>query len=498
MPTPLRVLLAGIFHETHTFVQGTTPLADFTIRRGDALLQRAGDGSMVDGFLEVAKSEGWDVVPVCDYLAAPSATMEHAAFETFWSELETGVKLALKDGPLDAIWLALHGAGVTDACQDIEGELLGRLRAMDGIGSDMPIFGAFDLHANFTEAMSRHATALVGYRENPHIDARDTAVRAAQLLARTLSGAPMPHMLSLRVPIIWPPTGTGTAVSPMRDLELRAREIETENPDIWAVNVIGGFSFSDVHDAGVAFSLVTTGDDTAAQAALDSLAEIAIRLRDKGQPAEWALDDALSEIKAKTDGPWIIIEPADNIGGGAAGDCTTVLRGLLRHGMKNAAVIIADPESVAALKDVSPGDTAQLKVGGKRTPQDPGPLDLTVTLIRKSDGNFDLEDRNSHMVASLGVHIKMGPCAVVETAGVTILLTSKKTAPADLGQLRSQGIIPESLSAIGVKGAVAHRRAYDPIAAGSYIVDTPGPCASDLSTLPYKNLRRPIHPLDPT
>ena len=63
-----------------------------------------------------------------------------------------------------------------------------------------------------------------------------------------------------------------------------------------------------------------------------------------------------------------------------------------------------------------------------------------------------------------GVRIDMGPCAVVRHAGVTILLTSKKTPPFDLGQLRSQGIEPETLHVIGVKAAVAHCRAYDRIA----------------------------------
>lgn len=498
MSRPKRVLLAGIFHETHNFVPGTTSLSDFTIRRGGDLMDRAGDGSSIDGFLEIAKAEGWDIAPVCDYITSPSATLEHDVIEAFWSELEAGVKQALAGGPLDAIWLALHGAGVSTECEDIEGELLGRLRAMPEIAG-LPIVGSFDLHANFTDAMSRHATALVGFRENPHIDARDTAVRAARLLARILNDGQTPHMLSRRVPVIWPPTGTGTAVSPMKDLEARAREIEAENPDIWAVNIIGGFAFSDVHDAGVAFSLVTTGDDATAEKALDSLEDIAIRLRDLGQPEEWDLDAALKEIRQKTDGPWVVIEPADNIGGGAAGDCTSVLRGFLRHGLTNAALVIADAEAVAALADAEPGEERTLKIGGKKTPQDPGPVEVTVKFISRSDGNFDLEDLNSHMVASLGRHIRMGPCATVSVEDrITILLTSKKTSPNDLGQLRSQGIVPEDLSVVAVKGAVAHRRAYDPIARGSYIVDTPGPCSSDLTTLNYTKLRRPIHPLDPT
>ena len=79
---------------------------------------------------------------------------------------------------------------------------------------------------------------------------------------------------------------------------------------------------------------------------------------------------------------------------------------------------------------------------------------------------------------------------------ITILLTSIKTPPFDLGQWRSQGIEPTKLAVIGVKAAVAHRRAYDPIAARMLWVDTPGPCRSDLSKLPFKHVRRPVYPLD--
>jgi microcystin degradation protein MlrC len=121
---------------------------------------------------------------------------------------------------------------------------------------------------------------------------------------------------------------------------------------------------------------------------------------------------------------------------------------------------------------------------------------LDVELVSKSDGRFALEDPNSHLAAMQGRSIDMGPCAVVRHDGIIILLTSRKTPPFDLGQLRSQGIEPAGLSFIGVKAAVAHRRAYDPIAAASYTVATPGPCTSDPCALPYRRLRRPIFPLD--
>jgi microcystin degradation protein MlrC len=121
---------------------------------------------------------------------------------------------------------------------------------------------------------------------------------------------------------------------------------------------------------------------------------------------------------------------------------------------------------------------------------------MEVEFISSSDGRFELEDRHSHLASMNGVNINMGPCAVVKARGVSILLTSKKTPPFDLGQLRSQGIIPEECSVIGVKAAVAHRQGYDPITAAAFTVNVPGPCSSDVGSFSFEKVRRPIYPLD--
>ena len=118
--TKLRVLLAGLFHETHTFVDEITGIADYNINRGAAITARRGDGSTIDGFLEIAEREGWDVVPIIDYSALPSGTTEQAVFERFWDELRAGTEAALANGGLDGIWLGLHGAMVTTDCEDPE------------------------------------------------------------------------------------------------------------------------------------------------------------------------------------------------------------------------------------------------------------------------------------------------------------------------------------------------------------------------------------------
>ena len=491
----LKILLIGIFHETHCFVPSLTRLADFRVERGDEILNRRGDGSQVDGFIEVADREGWEIVPTCSYTATPSGRVADEVLEAFWADVLPRVEAAVRDG-IDAVYLSLHGAMVTETVDDVEGELLARLRAVPGLEA-LPIFGVFDLHANFTAAMASGANALICYRENPHIDARDSAVRAAELLARSLSTGRLPRTVRRSVPLIWPPTGTGTADSPMRDLEGLARRIEAEHPDIWAVNVVAGFSFADVAEAGVCFSLVTTGSDSEANGALDQLAALALSLKERGLPAELTPDEALDRAAAiPGQGPVVLVEPAENIGAGAPGNGTGILRVLVRRDATNAGVIINDPDAVRALQKVALGGKVTLPIGGRDNPFDAGPLTLDVALVSLSDGKFDLEDLNSHLVASQGRHIDMGPSAVVRHRGVIILLTSHRTPPNDLGQWRSQGINPEDFDLVAVKAAVAHRRAYDPIARGSFTVATAGSCSSDSRTLPYRKLRRPIFPHD--
>ncbi len=155
---------------------------------------------------------------------------------------------------------------------------------------------------------------------------------------------------------------------------------------------------------------------------------------------------------------------------------------------------INDPEAVQQLSSLQIGEKATVQLGD--TIWQSTPLELEVELVSRSDGKFVLEDAHSHMASMSGLNIDMGECAVVRHRGVTILLTTRKTAPMDLGQLRSQGIEPSNLAAIGVKAAVAHRRAYDKITGATFTVSTPGPCASDVQLFPFKHLKRPVYPLD--
>jgi microcystin degradation protein MlrC len=344
--------------------------------------------------------------------------------------------------------------------------------------------------------MAKNADALIAYRENPHTDAKDTAGRAARVLDRLMQNDQTCTTLWDHPPILWPPTGTGTNANPMKLLEAKARQIEQRHGDILSVNVLAGFAFADIPETGVSFTAVTQGDPEVARSELRHLARLAGDLKELGNISDMPVAEAMQRLALHRQGPVILVEPSDNIGGGAPGDGTGLLRALLEHHVKNAAVVINDREAVLSLSSLAIGSSTHLSIGGKGSPMDAGPLALDVTLLSRSDGRFSLEDSHSHLASMAGIHVEMGPCAVVRCEDVQILLTSRKTPPFDLGQLRSQGIMPEQQYAIVVKAAVAHRKAYDPIAATSYWVDTPGPCASNLRSFPYRKVQRPVYPLD--
>lgn len=491
-----RVLLAGLFHETHTFLAGRTALADFQVRQGKQLLTAAGDGSPLAGALETADALDWVVLPAVDYRATPGPTVDDEVFESFWRQFREFAEPVLPT--VDGIYLLLHGAMVCQSYLDAEGELLERIRDLPG-AARLPICGVVDLHANFSERMARLGDGLIAYRENPHADALRAATHAAELLHRLMQTGQRPITVWEHPPLMWPPTGTATAEDPMQTLEAAARNLEVDEPHFLAVNVWAGYSFADTPDTGVSFTAITQGNPEEAHAQLRHLSRWAVDRRRLGLRVDMPIETVLAKLSEPQEnrrGPIVLAEPSDNIGAGAPGDGTALLRALVEHRVANAAVAICDPAAVGQLAEKSIGDRLTLAIGGKLNRLGGPPLSGEVQLISRSDGRFSLEDRHSHLASIHGMRIDMGPSAVVRHGGVTVLLTSRKTPPFDLGQWRSQGISPEGLSVVVVKAAVGHRRAYDPIARAGYSVATPGPCSSDLTTLDFRHVRRPIFPLD--
>lgn len=488
-----RVLLAGLSHQTNTFVCGRTTLEDFEVRRGEEVL-RAEDGiAPVSGVLGIAREEDWEIVPVVDLRAIPGPTVADAVVDLFWAEFRAVVDAEMKDG-LDGVFLFLHGSMVSESLVDVEGEILRRIRGIEQL-SDVPICGVLDPNANFTEAMARQSDGFIAYRENPPTDVEDAARDAALLLDRLMQTEDRPATLWEHPPIMWPPAGAVTDSEPMLVLEERAREAEVRDPGLLVTNVFAGFPYSDVPEAGVSFSAVSLGDLEVARAALREQNVLASSMREAGNRIGMPLHETMLRLEEHREGPVLLVEPSDDVGAGAPGDDTRLLRALIEREVRNAGAILDDAETVRYLQGSLPGTHHELTVGGKGGVIGSEPLLMEAELVSISDGRFKSEE-GGRLASSFGTEIDMGPCAVVRLKGVTVLLTSCRVPPVDLRQWRSQGVDPEELFVICVKSSVDYRRAYEPIAKACYVVDLPGPCTEDLRRLPFERVGRPIYPLD--
>jgi microcystin degradation protein MlrC len=276
----------------------------------------------------------------------------------------------------------------------------------------------------------------------------------------------------------------------MKAVLAAARAIEARDPDILNINVMAGYSYADVPDCGFSLSAATTGDPQGAAAYLEDLVAVLEANIAKGYPQDRPLADVLKLVDALPPGkgPVLLIEPADNIGGGTPGDATDLLGPLLATGRKGVVAAIADPEAVAQCRKAGAGATVSLTIGGKTDEHHGAPLPFSGTVRSLSDGHFELELKTSHLASMLGSEADMGPSAVVENEQAIVLLSSRKMPPMDLGQLHSQGVRPEEAQYVVVKAAVSHRDAYDPIARASFNVDSAGLCTSNLRRLPYRKL----------
>jgi microcystin degradation protein MlrC len=489
-----RVLMAGFRHETNTFSTLPTDLAAFEARalyRG-AEIAAAYQGTQTEmaAFFDACPRHGWTPVPVLAADATPSGKVTRAAFETFTNEILAALDA---EGPVDALFLPLHGAMVTEHADDGEGAILEALRAK--VGRDLPIAVSLDLHANMTDQMAALADIMVSYRTYPHIDQYAIATEALDLLARTLEGEIAPRCTVRRGALLdGVDHGRTTAPGPMTELLERAAGFRAE-PGVLAVSINAGFPWADIEDAGPSAVVVGDGDSARpAEIAEALMAEIWDK-RHRLTIETISVAAAMAAVKAAApgDGPIVLADYADNPGGGGYGDSVDLLGGMIEAGLENAAFgTIYDPEAAALCARAGQGAAVALTLGGKVDPRFGAPLQVTGKVTRLTDGRFSFDGP-----MNAGVAVDMGVTAVLEIGGIEVVVTSGRFQAYDRQYFKHAGIDPAKKSVIAVKSAQHFRAAFAPIARDIHVVDGGGGLTSaNFKELPFEKLRRPIYPLD--
>ena len=492
--TTPRIAIGGIVHETHCFADGRTTRDDFreqALHQGDAILEAmSGTRSGIGGMIEGASSRGWTLLPTLYGAAMPGGVVAEDAYQAMLRGLLDRLAAAM---PLDGVLLALHGAMVTEEQLDAESDILDRVRAV--VGPDAPIVVELDMHGNISPRTVELTDVLVAFDTNPHVDPHARGAEAATIMERLLRGAIRPTAAIAQPPLLLAPQTTGTADLPLRAVHQRAAEMEAEAAVI-CICVMGGFAYADTPCTGASVIVTTDGDPELARRYAQELVDLMMQHRHVALPQFLPPDAAVARALALPGGPIILVDSADNIGGGTPGDGTDALRAMLAAEVQEGAVALADREAVEVCWDAGAGAEVSLLVGGKTDRWHGEPVAVTGVVRALSDGVFACELPDNHFASFYGNTIRMGRTAWLRVRGINLVLTERKTPPFDLAQLRGVGVMPEQQKLIAVKSAVAYRAAYLPIAAGVVEMDTAGLCTANLARFPYRYLRRPIFPLD--
>lgn len=485
-----RVIIAEFQHETNCFSPAKAGRKEFEerlLKDSDEVIPfLKGKRTAVGGFIEASEKEGFEIIPVMAAFAEPSGLVTRDMFEFAKNKIIQAIK-DTKD--LDGVLLAIHGAMVSEAGMDSEGDLLSAIRSV--VGSEIPIVAPLDLHGNVTNTMVENANVFFPYETYPHIDGFERGYEAGKCMLRMLRGEITPVMKFQHVPIL--AHLIETTREPHVALLNKVHKWE-ENPKVINVAMMHGFAWSDIPDATVSVIAVTDGDSQLADDIVYDMAKAIWEKRDQFQKKLLSPEEAVREAMEFPAGPVIIADAADNPGGGGSGDSTFILRALLKAGAKNVGfALIPDRRSVQQAIDAGVGSRVKLNLGGKLAPEEitGGPLEITATVKTIFDGQFvNKGPMEKGMVSD------MGRTVVLDADGIEIIVPERRKQPWDAEIFRRAGIEPTEKKIIVLKSAVHFKSSFGPIAKKILDVDTPEYLTMNFDSLNFKNIPRPVFPLD--
>jgi microcystin degradation protein MlrC len=490
----MRILSAGIQHETNTFATTPTTTADFVrdshlgnaFTGGDAIVERyQGTNTIHGGYLEGAADAGFEIVPLFNVHACPSGMVTRGCFEELVGEMISRITAAL---PAAGVLLDLHGAMVTEDFEDAEAEIVRRVREV--VGEVTPIVVTLDLHANISRPLVQRSTVIVGFDTYPHVDMGDRGSEAARLIKRIVDGDVQPQQAFLQLPMLTVPPMQCTLREPMAGIIKQLNALE-KRPDILTATIAMGFPFADIACMGVSVLATCDGDMGAAEAAVNEIASWLWDARTALQPDLVTVEKAM-EIATTTAGLVILADGSDNPGGGAPCDGTVALQAMIDADFQGGIVgLIVDPETVQQAITAGVGCVIDVCLGGKTDTLHGESVVATAEVLTLSDGEYVYGGAMAR-----GISDTLGPTALLKIGGVQVIVSSLRRQLIDRNMAATVGVDFADFKLLVLKSAVHFRADVGPLAELILDADTPGVHRPDFSCFDYKHVRQDAYPLN--
>ncbi len=485
----MRIAIGGISHETNTYADacfGRTGVGDFVIDRGEEIRLRYQETrTFVGGMLAAAQALGATVVPTLTAIAQPSGTIAADAYLALKTEL---LELLAAAMPVDAVALELHGAGVVEGADDLEGDLAAAVRAL--VGADVPIVAPLDLHGNVTEAMADAIDLMLGVHYYPHTDMFERGEEAVAALPALLAGALKPTTHVEHLPMLTPTSTTDFGAAQLTN-EL-CWELEKQ-PGVVDVTFFHGFPYTDTPEVGAHIVVTTDGAIDLARKLAKQVATDVWARRESFRPESDTPELAVRRAGSADIFPVVINDTSDNCGGGAPGDGTHLLKAMLDAKLSSACFgFVYDPDVAAAAHRAGTGATIDVSLGGKHDDIHGAPLALRVYVKTLTDGRFTY---TTPMLA--GVRANLGPMARLVVDGIDIIVGSSRSQTFDAELFLLHGIDVTRYRIVALKSSQHFRAGFSDLAAQIITSDSPGLTTTQAEVFDRKRAASQLWPKNP-
>jgi len=484
----MKILMAGLQHETNTFSPIPATYEDFVkpdlwpkILLGTEMFQvLEGMNLPSTGFMTAAKQAGHELIPALWCSAEPSGTVQDSAFDQIFEILRQ--KIATTPD-IDALYLDLHGAMVTESYDDAEGELLARIKKI--LGANIPIVVSLDFHANISPAMVELSDLICVYRTYPHVDMFETGERAYRYLETWFTGG-LRFKCFRQIPYLIPLSAQCTEEAPNDQLFKYLRHWDSQT--LLGMELALGFPPSDIADAGPA--IVAYGSDQEAlEQAVQMLWGAAIEAEKIYKDELLSPQEIISTgLAIKNSGPVIVADVQDNSGAGATSDTTGMLSAMIKAGVQRGLVgALCDPKLVATAHSLGEGAEFSAAIGNYFG-YDKQPLEARWRVENLSEGRFTCTGEMYR-----GAQADVGSLALLRLidaqADIAVVISTERFQCVDRSVFDHLGVQVEAYRLVVLKSTVHFRADFEPIAAAILQVESPGAHPCRLTDLDYKKLR---------
>ncbi|WP_203073251.1 M81 family metallopeptidase [Falsiroseomonas ponticola] len=432
----------------------------------------------------------WQPVFTIAATAGASGPMDQDVFDDVVARLEAALRAAM---PLDGVFLALHGAATATVDRDPDGTLLRRVRAI--VGPDVPVLGTLDLHANVAWSMVEAADMLAAYITNPHVDQAERGAECAAVM-RAMLGGMRPRSAFVKLPFIPPATSQNTTAGPYADAIAHGQRYLDH--EVLNVSISSGFSLGDTPKNGLSVIVTTRTDGDRARQVAAEIADWIWSTRERWITNLTSLEDATALALAAGRDPaapsLLFADVADNPGGGGRGNTAFILESFVRAGVEGAVFgIHNDPALAAEAHALGLGSRFTARFNRDETNIFSKPFEAEAVVEALTDGE---------VVGRRGIYrgrsVSTGPTALLRIGGVRVAVVTNRRQLAEPRMVESLGVDLRAVRSLVVKSRGHFRAGFDDIWTPDRIieVDVPGLTTVVLTRVPWREVPRPIYPLD--